>query len=200
MSYNQEVALFARKIDTEIFETISIGLLSRKRLKIKYHNRERDDITEREISPQRMVYYKDNWLLDTWCHWRRDIRSFSLDAIMEAKLLNKTIKNISEKKLDKHFTSSYGIYSGEPIDIAKLKFSPNRALWVSKEEWHPKQKSYFDKNGAFILEIPYSNETELLMDIIKFGSDVEVLEPESLRDSIIEKLEHNLNIYRTTKS
>ena len=75
---------------------------------------------------------------------------------------------------------SYAEVSGN----AKLRFTPERAQWVSREEWHPKQESSFDKKGHYILQIPYSDERELIMDILKYGSDVEVLEPDTLRNTI----------------
>ena len=106
--------------------------------------------------------------------------------INTAELLSKTAKNISKKRLDNHFTGSYGIFSGTSDNLAVLKFNPIRARWVKNEEWHPNQKTHFDEDGFLIMEIPYRDHRELMMDIMKFGPDVEVMSPESLKKAIAE--------------
>lgn len=187
--------LGSREYDTELFGIISAALLSRKRLNVTHFNRERNESTQREVSPQRLAHYRDNWFLDTWCHMRNNFRSFSLEALTSAELVEKKAKEISEKKLNDHLASSYGIYSGKPDKIAKLKFSSMRARWVSGERWHPLQKTYFDDDGFYYMEIPYNDERELIMDILKYGNDVEVLKPKDLRALIADKLEISLSIY-----
>lgn len=187
--------LASRGYQLKPFEIICGGLLVRKQLKIEQYNRQLDEVITRDVSPLHLVYYRDNWYLDAWCHLRNNLRTFSLDTIQKADLTKKKAKNISEQKLDNHFAPGYGIFSGKVIGTAKLLFTPERSQWVSKEEWHPKQRSNFDKEGNYILEFPYSDERELIMDILKYGPDVEVLEPDSLRKSISERLRSTLKIY-----
>jgi predicted DNA-binding transcriptional regulator YafY len=80
--------------------------------------------------------------------------------------------------------SGYGIFGGEAKNWAKLKFTPERARWVQFEEWHHDQKGTLHKEGSYTLEIPYSDERELMADILRFGADVEVIEPKSLRRNV----------------
>ena len=77
-----------------------------------------------------------------------------------------------------------------------MKFTAVRARWVQAEEWHPEQKSTVNKDGTYTLEFPYSDERELLGDILRFGSDVEVLEPQSLRKSLMNSAAETLNLYK----
>jgi predicted DNA-binding transcriptional regulator YafY len=72
--------------------------------------------------------------------------------------------------------------------IARLKFTPERARWVKREEWHPDQKSTDEPDGAYILEFPYSDERELVGDILKHGPDVEVLAPPSLKKAVTDAI------------
>ncbi len=171
----------ARKAKLEHFEVVATAVLKRKRLAIRHHNRERDDETERTISPQHLVHYRGNWYVDAWCHKAEAVRSFSLDAIRAAALLDEKAKDVPRKELDEHFQSGYGIFAGKDVKWAKLRFTPERARWVSSEDWHPKQKSSYQPDGSYVLEVPYSDHRELVMDILKFGADVEVLAPAELR-------------------
>lgn len=185
----------ARKSKLEHFEVVATAVLRRKRLAIRHHNRQRDEVTERTISPQHLVHYRGNWYVDAWCHKAEGVRSFALDAIRAARLLDEKAKDVPKMDLDAHFQSGYGIFAGKDVQWAKLRFTPERARWVSGEDWHPKQKSSFEPDGSYVLEVPYSDDRELLMDILKFGPDVEVLAPAALRTRVKAALKVALGRY-----
>lgn len=168
----------------KFFETAAHALLTRRRLEICYYARATDETTERAVSPQRLVCYRENWYLDAWCHLRDGLRSFAMDGLREARVLDAPAKDISESELDQALAEGYGIFSGEPRAWAKLRFTPARARWVAAEEWHPKQRAQFEADGAYVLEFPYSDDRELVGDILRHGAEVEVLAPQALRDKV----------------
>jgi predicted DNA-binding transcriptional regulator YafY len=170
------------------FSLVASATLARQRVKIGYFNRTRDETTERTVSPQRIVYYRANWYLDAWCHLRNDIRSFAVDAIRAAEPVDARAKDVPDARLDEVLASGYGIFSGEKVQWAVLKFTPERARYVSNEEWHPKQKVKWLPDGRYQLEVPYASEKELAMDILKHGAEVEVVGPKPLRDEISRRL------------
>ncbi|MGK7344845.1 MAG: helix-turn-helix transcriptional regulator [Candidatus Nitrospinota bacterium M3_3B_026] len=176
-----------RAPDERIFKTAADATIQRRRLLIEYRGRERDETTEREISPQRLAYYRDNWYLDAWCHMRRALRSFSVDRIRKAGATSRKAKEISGKKLDSYFAGSYGIFAGKPKHRAVLRFSRNVAPWVSREVWFPGQEGRLD-GGEYELKIPYADPRELILDILRYGPDVEVIAPASLRRAVRERL------------
>jgi len=95
----------------------------------------------------------------------------------------------------KHFESGYGIFAGQAIHKARLKFTPLRAQWVCLETWHSDQRSKFLKDGSYVLELPYSNDQELLMDLLRHGTEVEVLGPPQLRLKLATTLKQAAKIY-----
>lgn len=182
------VRIGARRLEVKHFEIIAAAVLKRKRLDVNYYTRSRAEETHRELSPQRLVHYRDNWYLDAWCHLRKGIRSFAVDAIRSAALLDKPAKEVSSRKLDELVGSGYGIFSGKKVSWARLRFTPERARWVASEQWHEKQRARFEEDGSYTLEFPYSDDRELVMDILKFGPDVEVIGPTALRTAVLRKL------------
>ena len=66
---------------------------------------------------------------------------------------------------------------------------------MSEEAWHPKQVGIFLDDGRYQLDLPYADSRELLMDILKFGPDVEVISPIALRTVAIEKIKAALQQY-----
>ena len=99
--------------------------------------------------------------------------------------------------LEQHFTTAYGIFAGPPKAWAVLRFSPERARWVRGERWHREQQSERLPDGGYRLRVPYSDERELLMDILRHGRHVEVEAPASLRRLVAKEAAALAGIYRT---
>jgi predicted DNA-binding transcriptional regulator YafY len=185
-----------RSAPPEHFGVVATALLKRSRLWIRHYNRKDDRETEREISPQRLVHYRDNWYVDGYCHMREGLRSFAVDAIRAAELRDARAKEIPAAELDDHLGSGYGIFAGRDVQWATLRFTPEAARWVAAQIWHPKQRAHFEADGRYVLEIPYANDRELLMEILKFGADVEVVAPADLRQRVADALRNAVAQYR----
>jgi predicted DNA-binding transcriptional regulator YafY len=164
-----------RRLELKSFQMLAEATLERKQLHVTHYNRGRNETTVRDISPQQLVHYRDNWYVDAWCHKRERLQSFSVDAITHCEKLDKPAKEINQKAIQEQMQSGYGIFGGEARYWAKLKFTPERARWVQAEEWHPDQKSTLHPDGSYTLEVPYSDARELLGDVLRFGADVEVV-------------------------
>jgi predicted DNA-binding transcriptional regulator YafY len=160
------------------------ALRRRVRLAMRYRTLSRDEVTEREVSPQRLVHYRDNWYLDAWCHLRDDLRSFSIDAIPRLEILATPTKDVSDKTIEETVGVGYGIFNGAAKAWATLKFTPERARWVDKEVWHTQQEAHTETDGSLVLTFPYSDDRELVGDILRFGADVEVVGPAGLRSKV----------------
>jgi len=185
----------ARKVDYDFFQAIGLALVKRKKLIIQYQSRSKDENTNREISPQRIIYYRDNWYLDGWCHLKDALRSFSLDAIKKVELLDIIALDVDENELNSVLSSGYGIFSGKDVEWATLLFSPNRARWVANEKWHPDQVGKVLTDGYYELRVPYSDTREILMDILKYGNGLRVVKPQKLIDLLKSSLKNTLDLY-----
>lgn len=174
----------ARHFELEHFQAVGSATLRRQRLVIDYHARGSNQTSHREISPQRLIHYRDNWYLDAWCHLRNELRSFAVDAIRHAEILDTPARNIDDATLDQVLGAGYGIFSGADITWAILRFSPERSRWVATEKWHPAQQGRALEDGGYELKVPYSQEPELLMDILRHGRHVKVIEPAPLRAAV----------------
>lgn len=173
-----------RTVEPRFFTDMMSALLERKRLEITAWHRGRNETSQRQISPQRLIHYRDNWYLDAWCHLRQALRSFSVDAINRVRILQERADDIAPETLDQHYAAAYGIFSGRPKAWAVLRFSPERTRWVQSEQWHRHQRSEILPDGSLRLSLPYADERELLMDILRHGRHVDVEGPPALRQSI----------------
>ena len=177
-----------RPVSSQFFELIGEALLKRKRLRMRYLTRGRGEVSERDVSPQRLVHYRNTWYVDAWCHTREKMLRFALDAIETAEALETKAKDVPLKQVEAEMDGGYGIYAGGKPRWATLVFDAQAAQWVSREEWHPEQRGRWLGDGTYRLEVPYVNETELVMDILRHGEQVSVIEPEALRRTVGKRL------------
>ena len=165
-----------RHLEIKSFEQVAMATISRKQVRITHLSRERSERVERIISPQELVHYRDNWYLDAWCHLRDDFRSFGLDAIETVEILDTPAMDVPTEQLRRATQA--------PIAWAVLRFSKHRAQWVEGALWHPQQLAMREPDGCYLLKVPYSDDRELMGDILQFGADVQVLEPKELRSKV----------------
>ncbi len=185
-----------RRMPLATFETIAKAMFERKQVRVTHHNRLTGETLERTLSPQQLIHYRDNWYLDAWCHLRKDVRSFSIDAVESAVVLEQHAKDIDLAALRKQLDGGYGIFGGVPKDWAELTFSAVRAGWVRHEVWHPQQQGVLNSDGSYTLRLPYSDERELIGDILRHGPDVTVTAPPSLRQQVQDQIERMRGLYR----
>ena len=185
-----------REVRSAEFETICEALLARRRVHVLHYSRPRDDTLERTLSPQRLVHYRENWYLDAWCHLRNGLRSFALDCVRHAAVVDEPAREIADFTLDRDLGAGYGIFAGGGRPrMAHLRFSEVQARWVADEVWHSHQEGAFDASGRYELKVPYTDSRELVMNILKYGAQVEVRGPEALRAEVADALRAASRIY-----
>jgi predicted DNA-binding transcriptional regulator YafY len=187
-----------RRTSADAFGTVLSALRSGRRLEFGYRSRSRDEDKTRRCSPLRLTFYRSNWYLAGWCHEREELRVFSVDRIARPRCLTEAAYAPPTELVAAELDSSYGIFTGKADQVAVLRFSPLAARWVGEEEWHPGVQSEPQPDGGVILRIPYKHETELVMDILRHGRNVEVLGPAGLRRSVATELGKAATQYRAT--
>jgi predicted DNA-binding transcriptional regulator YafY len=178
------------------FELVGEALLERRRLRMRYLSRGRAAVSEREVSPQRLVHYRNTWYLDAWCHTREQVLRFALDAIESAEALETKAREVPIKQLEAEMDGGYGIYAGGPRRWARLVVQAQAAQWISREQWHPDQRGRWLDDGRYELEVPYADPTEIVMDILRHGDQVQVDAPAELVAAVRSRLQAALGQYR----
>lgn len=188
-----------RPVVSNVFSRVGEALMNGKQLSIQYADH-KGDSTQRTLSPQTLVYYRDNWYLDAWCHLRNDLRTFMLPRIKSAKPTEEAATAIEAERLDAHFQQSYGIFAGQATQTAELLFEPQAGLQVAEQQWHSNAKGYWTEEGAdqgYRLDLPYSDERELVRDLLGFAGEVTILNPPELVVAYRNRLRAGLNLNHT---
>jgi predicted DNA-binding transcriptional regulator YafY len=182
------VTAWRRPVASRFFERVAAALLQRRRLQLRYLSRGRGELGDREVSPQRLVHYRNTWYLDAWCHRSGALRRFALDAIEAAEPREAAAQELPLQQVQAEMDAGYGIYAGGRRQWATLHFDANAARWASREEWHPQQQGRWLDNGDYELRLPYVDATELVMDVLRQGEQVRVVSPASLVQAVKTRL------------
>jgi predicted DNA-binding transcriptional regulator YafY len=180
---------------TLTFRTTATALMERKRLKLNYHSRSENKISTRQVAPQRLLYYRGNWYLAAYCYTRRALRLLAMERMSAIVPQDGECLEIDDEQLRDFCTSSFGIFAGRPQQEAVLVFTKESARWVAEERWHPDQQSQWLEDGSFELRLPYADQRELVMEILRHGPEVRVVSPPELQQAVRERLRSALGQY-----
>jgi predicted DNA-binding transcriptional regulator YafY len=186
-----------RVVDPAIFEALVSALLGAQRLQIDYFTRSRKAPTKREVSPQRLIHYRGTWYLDAWCHKSEALRRFALDSITSARLVEKPGRQLDIEELEAAQDAGYGIFAGTRQQWATLIVSAETAAWISREEWHPLQKTRWLDDGRYEMRLPYAEPMELVMDVLRYHGEVQVSDPPALKALLLDKARQAVQLLTT---
>lgn len=184
------------KCDKEIFRTIAAAVVRQRKLAIKHHMLEDHGTIKRDISPQALVRYRDNWYVDAFCHLRNGLRTFALNRIESAEFVPGKFRKVSQEGMQAFYGDAYGIFTGPADKTAEIVFTGTAAREVSKEQWHPKQTGQWIDETTYRLVLPYGHSRELVMDILRWGQNAEVKRPKELRKEIRETIAGMVKKYK----
>ncbi len=189
------VTAWRRPVASRFFERVASALLQGRRLRLRYLTRARGTVSLRDVSPQRLVHYRNTWYLDAWCHRSDGLRRFALDAVEAAETLDEPAQELPLATVQAEMDAGYGIYAGGRRQWATLQFDATAARWASREEWHPDQQGRWLDDGGYELKLPYVDATELVMDVLRQGEQVRVVAPAALAQAVKKRLALALERY-----
>ena len=154
---------------------------------------------EAEIHPYFLKQYNNRWFILGYNPEYKDISVFALDRIKNIESLKTEFipDNIIEDPFDYFFDVIGTTIPDNNVERVVLKFTPKRFQYVSAKPIHHTQKSD-DSDCTIVIEVIPNKELEAI--ILGFGKDVEVLEPEHLRQEIIEIMKESCKKYGLLKN
>ncbi len=173
----------AKGDDSEIARVVSGAISEHRLLEIEHYKEELDEFTKRRIEPYKLMNGQEGWYVHSWDPEKDDTRSFRLDRIRSATVL------------DESFEPRPGIEpdiqgwprTGEVADArrARVWMAPDRARWAREDKRVVAELA----DGAVIVELPYAGHRYLARELLKEAGDAVVLEPDDARQAVLEAAE-----------
>jgi predicted DNA-binding transcriptional regulator YafY len=184
---------------THVFEQVALAWTTRRQMRIMYHSLQSDDVKEWLLEPYFVdmtgVGYSTYVIGHAVREGKEGLITFKLDRIRTAEVLDANFEIPSSFDMHRLLSHSWGIIWGEDAEI-KLKFSARVSRRVKESVWHPSQRIEDLKDGGCSMTMKVGSVLEATPWIRGWGPDVEVIQPESLRNDF-KKWSQELNvIYR----
>lgn len=168
----------------EIFASVCEATLHGHRLSFSDYARKRGEPPTRQVSPQRLLYFHENWFLQAWCHDVETPHVFALARLHHVKVIPGKV-HAADSQLLEHGR----LEVATPVrHLARLRFTPSAGASVAGEYWHPEQHGQFATDGSYELSVPYTQVQDILAQILQHGAVVLVESPKSLRKAVVKAL------------
>jgi len=183
-----------KNISQETIDKVRKGIELNKRLYIKYHSFNSDEVTERKFDPYIIEIYDGCYHLIGYCHLRNEVRDFRVSRIIELQLLEESFER-PRNFYQNYKKGRFGKLSGEEQVKLLLKFTGKAARYVREYESRKADFLVEERDGNLIFEKNTTMTPEIIKWVLSFGSDVLVLEPESLREQVIQEAKKMVERY-----
>ena len=160
---------------TEVLALAQQALAARRRVHLRYLVPGRDESTERDVDPMRVISFDAHWYLEGWCHRAEDVRLFRLDRIESLTILDEdgtAPATAQPRELDS------GVFTPHPDDqLVRLALGPG-ATWVS--DYYPTESVERTQGGGAVVTLRTADTAWLRRLMWRLGSQATVLEPAGL--------------------
>ncbi|KQC11301.1 MAG: hypothetical protein APR62_10195 [Smithella sp. SDB] len=184
------------KTSEKIYHPILEALLFARPVSIEYHSPHNSETTSRDILPLHLLHYMGTWHIIAHCALKNELRDFVLSRIKNiTPCASKITSRFTSEQVREYIRHTFGIFHGKETKEVCLCFSKDVSSWIAEQAWHPEQKTFIKNDGRLCLTIPVSDFREIKREILKYGSQVEVVSPKSLRTEIKKEIEKMRSIY-----
>lgn len=183
------IAPYIRDLDTAGHDEqgrwyeLSEAVARQRSVFMEYYVASRDELTKRKVDPLGLVYYSDSWNLIAYDHLRRAVRNFRLDQIRKMRVLMDTFRPPEGFELQAYLAEKGSSPRGERI---RLRFTPAAYRWA-KRTIPAEIEEEMEAGEAVEVTFYFENLDYLARWLLRYGAEVEALEPAALREKLRER-------------
>ena len=172
-----------------VLEALAEGWGTGHKVRVGYRSPRSGQLRERVIAPYALEPTPSGIYVIGYDDWAKDIRTFKLDRLESATVLNRTFTVPEAFDLESHLASGWRIMAGSEITEVVLRFTPEVTPHIHERQWHPTQKLEKTEDGGCVLRVQVAQPEEMQPFIRSWGAQVEVLTPDWLRAQIGSELQ-----------
>lgn len=169
------------------------ALAGGRQVRLRHYSPTRDELTERIVDPVAVTTADGHHYLDGWCHRAEDRRLFRVDRIDDAEILDSpAVEHPDLEPLD----LAQGIFRPSAEDLTATLRLTARARWVT--EYYPVEEVVEEPDGGLTVTLRFGDPTWLVRLLLRLGSAVRRVEPDSLSQETTRLAEETLALYAGT--
>jgi proteasome accessory factor B len=174
------------EIDSSIIDKLDTGLKNHHRLRVIYSSQKSNADKEYIIDPYAIVFRRHSWYILAASREHSKVRQFKLARFRSAADTGELFEVPQDFDVDEYFRLSWEAWAGGEPTAVKVRFSPKVARIIMESRRHPTQIVTLQPDGSVVFEVCVAGIEEIAIWIMGYGKDAEVLEPNSLREYILD--------------
>jgi predicted DNA-binding transcriptional regulator YafY len=173
----------------QVLEAITLAWSLQRKVRLWYRSPRSGQVRQREFAP----YFLEPSGVGYACYvigfddWSGELRTFKLERLERAQMLDEMYEIMEGFDPEQYLATSWGIMHGEERIQVVLQFSAAVASRVKESVWHPSQEIDDLRDGGCLFTVQISEPKEMEPWIRSWGSEVEVLAPPVLRQTIADQ-------------
>ena len=166
-------------------------------LKITYQPYSESETTDYVVHPYCMRLYKQHWYVLGYSETHKDLRHFAINRMVDLEIKSETFVYPDDFSPENYYGNSVGIYVDKKLlaKQVKLRVYGNEVNYFRSLPLHNSQREVFTEKEYSDFVYTLCETPDLIAEILRKGSKVEVLEPQSLKEKIADELNRMLNFY-----
>lgn len=177
---------------TSIMEAMTEGL----EIRIRYQKYTSSEASGYTIRPYAVKEAARRWYMIGYCIERQALRVYGLDRVIDIQETGRTFRMSKNFDVDEMFATSFGIYLADgPGQTITFKAKATDARYIRDLPIHPSQKELECSEDSVTFSIFVCPNKALVMEFCKYGSSIEVLSPESVRNEVASELQRAAGKY-----
>jgi predicted DNA-binding transcriptional regulator YafY len=170
------------------YQALVKALEQRRAVNMEYFSAGRNAVSQRRIEPYHLRLVDGTWYCIAFCHERQDVRTFALDRILSLSITGQKFRIPAGFSIEEYLGDSWTIERGTPRQVV-IEFDPGQVPYIREKQWHHSQKIEDLPCGGLKMTLTTGSFGEITRWVMSFGSHARVLEPEDLRQQIIQELD-----------
>jgi proteasome accessory factor B len=173
----------------ELIDQLVMAMEERRITHITYRSLQATEPATYDVYPLGMIHHRGSLYLVGWAPRRERVQHRKIDRIEDVEVTGLQFQHPQGFDLRGHLAKSFALFHGEGNVHVKVRFSPTVAHYVQEGRWHPSQKLSRQTDGSQVAEFDLSTTEKTKRWILSFGREAEVLDPEEVREAVVNKFE-----------
>jgi proteasome accessory factor C len=169
---------------------LDAALAARKRVHLRYYVPSRDEATERDVDPMRLLVVEGRTYLEGWCRLAEGVRKFRLDRVLDVTVLDVPASVPEEAEWA---DVDAGLFQPSEADVlVELELAAG-ARWVA--EYYPCESMTELGEGRLRIAIRTPDTSLVRRLALRLGEEARVTAPAELADEVRAAAEEALALY-----
>lgn len=166
------------------------ALVSGHQVHLRYYVPARDQVTERDVDPLRLVVVEGRTYLEAWCHVAHDVRLFRLDRVQGLEVLPTAV--VSHPPVELRDLDAGAFAATDATMMITLSVKP-RGYWIT--DAYRCELVTTEDDGTRVVRLPIGDAAWAVRLLLRLGGDVQAVDPPSLAQDVRQAAEQALALY-----